>query len=168
MTGSAVSLRSLPQVQAITPVADRLYLHPGQLAVAASPCTLATILGSCVAVCLHDAGRRIGGLNHFLLPTAPGRESNTRYGDIATQRLLQEMQRLGSAPEDLTAAVIGGACVLDAYQARRAELGTNNVRIAIAMLSDAGIRVERQETGGSRGRRVAFHVHDGTIDIKTL
>lgn len=29
---------------------------------------LSTILGSCVAVCLHDPAHRMGGMNHFLLP----------------------------------------------------------------------------------------------------
>ncbi len=152
----------------MTTAVDRRYLHPGQLAVAHSPCTLATILGSCVAVSLHDAGRGAGGLNHFLLPTAPGSEGSTRYGDVATQRLIDEMRRLGSKPGDLVATVIGGACVLDALQARQAQLGLNNVRMAIAILGEAGIRIERQDTGGSRGRRVAFHVPDGTIDIKSL
>ncbi len=163
-----MSMPSPRTARRVTPASDRLYLHPGQLAVTESPCTLATILGSCVAVSLYDAGRRAGGLNHFLLPTAPASESSTRYGDIATQRLIDEMRRLGSKPADLIAAVIGGACVLDAYQARKAELGLNNARMAVAILVEAGIRIERQETGGSRGRRVAFHVHDGTIDIKSL
>ncbi len=29
---------------------------------------LTTILGSCVAACLHDPVARLGGMNHFLLP----------------------------------------------------------------------------------------------------
>jgi chemotaxis protein CheD len=29
---------------------------------------LQTLLGSCVATCIHDPVARVGGLNHFLLP----------------------------------------------------------------------------------------------------
>ena len=168
MTGYALSMpspRSSRQVHAIT---ERLYLHPGQLAVAETDCTLTTILGSCVAVCLHDPVRKMGGLNHFLLPTAPAREASTRYGDIATRRLLDEMRRRGAPAAELTATVVGGACVLDAYRQRKAELGTSNVDVALAVLTDAGVRIERQETGGSRGRRVAFQATHGTIEIRTL
>ena len=30
-----------------------------------------TVLGSCVAVCLYDPGKKIGGMNHILMPFNP-------------------------------------------------------------------------------------------------
>jgi chemotaxis protein CheD len=155
-----------PRLVAVT--GERVYLHPGQLAVADTDCTLTTVLGSCVAVCLHDPVRGAGGLNHFLLPEAPAADPSTRYGDVATRRLLQELERLGSRRADLTAFVAGGACVLDAYQARKAQLGGANVRAALAILQAAGIRVTGQDVEGSRGRRVTFRIQDGAVTVKTL
>lgn len=40
----------------------------GDFAISDGPqVVLTTVLGSCIAVCLHDRNRRIGGMNHFLL-----------------------------------------------------------------------------------------------------
>ena len=61
-----------------------VYLHPGQLVVSAAPCSVSTILGSCVAVCVWDEETGIGGMNHFLLPNFAGRGlSSARFGNVA-------------------------------------------------------------------------------------
>ncbi len=43
------------------------FLHPDRMFVSDEPTSVTTILGSCVAVCLWDTARRIGGINHCLL-----------------------------------------------------------------------------------------------------
>ena len=164
----AISTPPSRTARVVPATGDRVYLHPGQLAVATSDCTLTTVLGSCVAVCLHDPVRGIGGLNHFLLPAAPNADPSTRYGDVATARLLREVERAGARMTDVTAYVVGGACVLEAYQGRKAELGGANVRAALAVLDQAGIRVIGRDIEGSRGRRVAFHAQSGAVTVKTL
>jgi chemotaxis protein CheD len=148
---------------------ERVYLHPGQLAVATSPCTMATVLGSCVAVCLHDPVKRIGGLNHFLLPKAPGGgDTSTRYGDTAMRRLLVEMLRRGSKVSNLEATVIGGACVLHAYLGNKASLGLQNVRMALDALEMARVPVLLRDVGGNRGRHVTFHPCAGDVIVRQL
>ena len=66
-----------------------VYVHPGHLGAGEAPASYVTILGSCVAVCLYDRVARIGGLNHFLLPT-PGHDTapSPRYGEAATEELI--------------------------------------------------------------------------------
>ncbi len=168
MTASLV-LAPAPRAPGVIEVAEeRVYLHPGQLAVAASPCAMTTVLGSCVAVCLHDPVRRVGGLNHFLLPKSAGRETSTRYGDTAMRRLMVEMLRLGSKVSHLEATVIGGACVLHAYLGNKASLGQNNVRMALDALEMARIPVLLRDVGGNRGRHVTFHPHTGDVVVRQL
>jgi len=150
------------------PQAGRVYLHPGQLAVAGAPCTLTTILGSCVGVCLYDPVARVGGLNHFLLPRAPAGGGSPRYGDVAMRRLIDGLSRLGGEPARLTATVVGGACVLDAYRDTTPSLGGANVAAALEALAGAGIRVAAQHVGGHRGRRVLFTTQDGNVLVRTL
>ena len=44
---------------------------------------LTTVLGSCVACCVHDTAIGIGGMNHFLLPDTVNEVSGSehrRYG----------------------------------------------------------------------------------------
>ena len=74
--------------------AVRIALGQGEVHYGAEPRTLVTVLGSCVAVCLWDRIRRVGGMNHFVLPNDPRGERNARYGDFA----IDELSRRSSAP----------------------------------------------------------------------
>ena len=47
---------------------EAVKLLPGQYYATASDKALVTILGSCVAACIFDQEKQIGGMNHFMLP----------------------------------------------------------------------------------------------------
>ena len=47
---------------------EAVKLLPGQYYATASDKALVTILGSCVAACIFDQEKKIGGMNHFMLP----------------------------------------------------------------------------------------------------
>ena len=54
----------------------RWHVVQGEFAVTDDPeVMLGTILGSCVAACMHDPVARVGGMNHFLLPGEKGANS---------------------------------------------------------------------------------------------
>ena len=68
------------------------YLFPGKLAAFKEECVITTLLGSCVAVALHDPDSKVGGLNHYLLPEVmPGEVPNPRYGNFAIPELVSEI-----------------------------------------------------------------------------
>ncbi len=47
---------------------------------------LKTELGSCVSLCLWDPIRKIGGMNHYLLPTRTEiRKNPTEFGDYSNK-----------------------------------------------------------------------------------
>ena len=72
-----------------------------------------TILGSCVAACIYDPVAGIGGMNHYLLPHARASDGrNTRYGDDALPRLLEQLCRAGALQHRLRAKLYGGARTL--------------------------------------------------------
>lgn len=154
-----------PVARARVPV----YLHPGQLLVSASPRAVSTILGSCVAVCLYDPRREVGGINHFLLPTHAGdARPSPRFGDVAMRTLLEDVLSRGARREHLRAGVYGGACVLEAFRSGAGHLGERNAEVALEFLYAQRILVERDETGGTRGRKLVFHTDDGTTLVKTI
>src|SRR5260221_7052197 len=72
------------------PGLKRIYLHAGQLYASAERTEIVTILGSCVAVCLHDARHGIGGLIHFMLPMDVPTMSS-RYANHAFYLLLKQL-----------------------------------------------------------------------------
>ena len=53
----------------------RVNIVQGEFFVSVDPdVVITTLLGSCVAACLHDPLARVGGMNHFLLPGQVGAE----------------------------------------------------------------------------------------------
>jgi chemotaxis protein CheD len=146
-----------------------VYLQPGQIFASVDPAEAITVLGSCVAVCLWDQLLRIGGANHFLLPyLAGGDNASPRYGNVATERLLQDLQRLGSRTQDLTAKVFGGASVVEAFRDMRDHLGSRNVDVARRILQTHGIPIVAEDVMGDRGRKLIFHTESGVALVRLL
>jgi chemotaxis protein CheD len=149
--------------------AHSVYLHPGQQHASADPCVITTILGSCVSVCLFDAGRRVGGANHFLLPQHGGDGNEaSRYGPTAVRRLRDRLMELGAHPEQLEARVVGGANMLSAFHNGERHLGLRNVDVARQVLAEVGIPIVAEDVGGTRGRKLAFSTSDGTTWVRFI
>ena len=144
-----------------------LCLSPGELGVYREPLHVKTILGSCVAVCLWDAAQRIAGLNHYLLPQPVGGASaDLRFGSVSCRRLIEGMRAAGASPTLLWAAVIGGGAPVGVDDER--SVGALNVAMALTMLDEFGIRVQRQETGGTFGRKLLFDTGTGALLVRNL
>lgn len=148
--------------------AEVVYVEPGQLSVCTEPCLLRTILGSCVSVCLYDPDLRHGGMNHFMLPSAPSEsELSTRYGTNAMQELVERLQRLGSEPRALCASVYGGARVLFG-DSEFMHLGRRNVEFALEWLNKRGINVLASGVLGQSARRLEFDIATGNCSERIL
>jgi chemotaxis protein CheD len=141
-------------------------LGQGDIYCSADPKVLVTVLGSCVAVCLWDKLRGIGGMNHFVLPVARGDDRSARYGDVAIDELEAGLVRLGSRIGDLQAKVFGGAAVLPFGGGQT--VGANNVQLALERLRRDRIRIAAQRTGGVRGQQVRFHTLTGEAFVRYL
>ena len=147
----------------------QLYVHPGQVCVGAGAESFITILGSCVAVCLHDAALGVGGLNHFLLPQpADGTEQSPRYALGAIERLIAQLAARGARKERLAAHVVGGASVLQAFSNDTNHLGKRNVTAACETLARLRIPVVSTDVGGIRGRKLVFTPRDGTRVVELI
>jgi chemotaxis protein CheD len=155
----------LPKAQLET---DIFYVEPGRFLVSTEPCTLRTILGSCVSVCLYDPVLRMGGMNHFMLPRARSAdEQSHRYGDRALTALVERLARLGSDPRRLCASVFGGAAVLSSMS-EVMHLGRLNAEYALDWLAEAGIGVVASDVLGSVGRRLDFNIGSGKTSLRLL
>jgi chemotaxis protein CheD len=146
-----------------------VYLHPGEVYASARPAIVTTILGSCVAVCLHERGSTLGGVNHFLLAQQRAGESpSPRYGTAAVDMLINRVMNLGASRHNLTAMLFGGANVLHAFQDGVRHIGLANVEIARALLAQHRIPISAEDVGGTRGRRLVFSAHDGNASVRRL
>jgi chemotaxis protein CheD len=144
----------------------RYHLAPGNSFTCGGQAMISAVLGTCVAVCLHDRRLKIGGMNHFLYPKSGFFGSpSSDYGDVAIPQLINKLRRMGSRVEDLEAQIIGGANIPGA---RDQSTGGKNVNIARKILKKNGIPVVSEDVGGFKGRRLIFHTGTNeTLVMKT-
>jgi chemotaxis protein CheD len=147
-----------------------IYLHPGHLYVGRGDEEVTTILGSCVAVCLHDPVAGVGGLNHFLLPNSSSYEAETspRYARAAVEWLVEDMIKAGARSSRLQASVVGGARVLSAFPDDDNHLGLRNALAARELLAARRIPVLWSDVGGDRGRKLRFVPRSGSHEVHLL
>ena len=134
----------------------------GEFHVSGDPAVvLTTILGSCVAACLHDPAARVGGMNHFLLPRGDSGEGESRnavrYGVHAMELLVNGLLRAGARRERLEAKLFGGARMLEGLT----DVGRQNADFAEGFLRQERIALAGASLRGERGRRVQFWPHGG-------
>lgn len=143
------------------------FLYPGQVFVSSEGVKISTILGSCAAVCLWDRRKRIGGMNHYLLPEGDENSSNPyRYGNNANSALLKQMLALGCNVKDMQGKIFGGASAFIADPEN--SLGAQNVRLAEEFLQELRIPLVLKDVSGKRGRRLTFDTNDGTTFLKVF
>jgi chemotaxis protein CheD len=148
-------------------------LQPGDYYVGAGGELLGTLLGSCVAACIRDARLRIGGMNHFMLPSrqadavASAQGSTwppTRFGDVAMECLVAEILRRGGRRADLEMKLVGGGKVLDALS----DVGARNIQFARDYARSYGLRVLGEDLGDRYPRKVLYDPASGAVRVKRL
>lgn len=145
------------------------FLKPGEVLFSKNPIVIKTVLGSCVAVCVHDKAHQWGGMCHYLLPFSPSEEHNsTKYGNVAIYTLLHRfLVKNGSKREDLVASIIGGAFVV--FDEREIFfIGDRNIDTAITLLRKENIRILHMHTGGEHGRRVLYNTATNKLHVVSL
>lgn len=143
---------------------NRIFLSSGMLFCAPTSSVITTVLGSCVAVCLWDAHRHVGGMNHYVLPRRMEELASPHFGDVAIDQLLDGMTELGCRTGSLRAKIFGGAEVLP-FGARGDTVGKQNVRIALELLRRHGIPILARCTGGHSGILIKLYSETGDVAV---
>ena len=144
------------------------YLLPGELLVSETPTLVSTVLGSCVAMTVYAPTRKVGGICHAILPLGDDGGS-FRYVDVSFRYLLHCFDCLDIPRRSLVIKLFGGACMFDGgIEARKMTVGEQNVRTALDLLRQEGLRPIRQDLGGILGRKLLFYPHTGEVLLKRL
>jgi chemotaxis protein CheD len=150
---------------------EAVKILPGQYVASAGPTGMATLLGSCVSTCLWDPQRRIGGMNHFMLPGDNGSAGSlvtrsARFGVHAMELLINDMLKLGAERRRLVAKVFGGARVLQGFDSL--DVGGRNCGFVLEFLEVEGIPVLAQDLLGTSARKLHFSPDTGKVLLKKL
>jgi chemotaxis protein CheD len=143
-------------------------VHPGDWAIETQR-PLATLLGSCVSVCLFDERARLGGMNHFMLPSGsktPNSEQDALlHGDYAMEVLVNAMLARGARKDRLIAKAFGGGNIVKAI---RTPIGERNIQFAREWLTREGISLQAADFGGPWSRKILFEPENGVAWCKRI
>lgn len=129
--------------------------------------TLATVLGSCIAVCVRAPKQRLAGMNHFMLPHDRRRgtaRAELAYGAYSVERLINEMVKHGAGRSELEIKVFGGGNVIDSTS----RIGDLNIEFIRKYLSDEGLAIAAEDVGGPWGRRLRYRSGSGRARVMRL
>lgn len=142
---------------------------PGQYHATDDGTILTTVLGSCVSVCLYDTFNGVGGMNHYMLPGDPGKQSKSgsgsaRYGTHAMKLLLEHVIQLGANHANMEAKVFGAGKVMDGM----CDVGRQNADFAMRYLKDLNIRISAVDVGDTCPRKIYFSPNSGQVFVKRI
>lgn len=145
---------------------DAVKVLPGEFFVADEDILVMTTLGSCIAACLWDREKRIGGMNHFLLPDGGGGADSGRYGSYAMDLLIGELIKRGATRSTMEAKVFGGGAVISGMNT--INVGERNTAFVLDYLRTERISVVSKDVLDIYPRKVCFLPASGKAMVKRL
>jgi len=151
-----------------------MIIYPGEYYVSSKDEYIATVLGSCISVCLHDSETKISGMNHFMLPgkiTEKDRftkdEISSRYGISAIKNLIESMYRNGAMKNNLKAKIFGGGNVIDLNRPQ-GPVAEGNIRLARIMVELEDIPIVLEDIGGKATRKIIMEAQTGKVFLRRM
>ena len=100
---------------------------------------IVTVLGSCISACIRDPLLKIGGMNHFMLPSSDTGQwgqvsAEMRYGNYAMEMLINDLMRRGARRDRLEFKLFGGAHI----GTSSSDVGDKNIRFVRTYMRDEG------------------------------
>ena len=145
---------------------DAVKVLPGEFFVYDEDILIMTTLGSCIAACLWDRDRKIGGMNHFMLPEGGGAADGGRYGSFAMELLINEMIKRGANRGSMEAKVFGGGAVISGMNSMN--VGERNTHFVLDYLRTERISVVSKDVMDIYPRKVCFLPASGKAMVKRL
>ena len=134
-------------------------LHPGDVACGTRGDRFDTLLGSCVAVVLTDSRRTVGAMCHIVhARSGPRSPPDSSFGDVALDRMYEQLQALGAVPQRCQAFVYGGGNMFPGLVAGEGHVGSANARWVLEALAADGVSVLHADLGGTSYRRLRWTV----------
>lgn len=150
---------------------NEIIVPVGVYAVSHNPSILTSIgLGSCVGIVIYAPKKRLGALAHAMLPWYnEGRDKNrpAKYVDTSIYLMVDELLKKGVKKREMTAKIVGGACMFSFAGSGTMDIGKKNIKAAKETLKKEGIRLVAEDVGGTHGRTMYFDLRTGEVQIHT-
>ena len=127
-------------------------------------------LGSCIGICLYDPVLRLAALVHVMLPLnmETGRKSPLKYADTGIRETLRQMEARGAKRNRVTAKIAGGARMFDVPgNGSLGNIGQRNIESVHMTLKKEGVRLLKEDVGGSVARTLLFDAATGQACVRS-
>jgi len=139
-------------------------------------------IGSCVVIALYDHEAKVGGMAHAMLPGWKKEKARNdtvedssagpvfrlaKYAGEAVDRLVEEIEKRGGKRERLRAKLVGGAKMFHILGDGSRGIGYRNIETVRSRLSQLGIPIESEDTGGTVGRIAELNLENGALEVST-
>ncbi|MNC62331.1 Chemoreceptor glutamine deamidase CheD [compost metagenome] len=92
-----------------------------------------------------------------------------KYADTAVPKLVQEVLKLGASKKRLVAKMAGGSQMFTfAGTGDSMRIGPRNVESCKSMLTELGIPLVGEDTGGNYGRTIELDCESGILFIRSV
>jgi len=151
-----------------------VFLHPGEYAIATEPCTIRTLLGSCVAVTLWHPVHKVGTMSHCMLPGGDTNDiAGTRgvpsgkYCDQVIGLMLDALKNQQIDPTECQAKIFGGGSMYpQAFPIDLNNIGKKNGQMARRVLAENGVTIVAESVFGFGHRHVSFDLSTGEVWVR--
>jgi chemotaxis protein CheD len=145
----------------------------GEILVKKTPSILKTSLGSCVAVIIHDAENKIGGMIHIILSSSIGRNKSIpgRYADIGIPHLLNIFEKRGGNRNNIKAYVVGGNNLISSKELEKsifAQVGLSNLNSVKEILTNEKISFNEMSVRQTTGTVAVLDTETGQVTVNLL
>jgi chemotaxis protein CheD len=146
---------------------------PGEYYVTRYDEILTTVVGSCVSACIRDNVRRIGGMNHFMLPThisSLEKWENTyastasRYGSVAMEQMINEILKYGGKRQNLEVKLFGGGRIVG----NMINIGQRNIEFVKDYVKLENLVLLAEDLGDIYPRKILYYPNNGRVRVKKL
>jgi|WetSurMetagenome_2_1015567.scaffolds.fasta_scaffold00113_2 chemotaxis protein CheD len=151
-------------------------LQPGEIYLGRGPAVVTTILGSCVAVTMHDAKSGISAICHGLLPSCsraePCKDScpeKFKFVECSIKKMLDKFDSCGINRAGIEVKMFGGSDMFGVQSdPMNRTVGRDNIKVAQETIEAGGLQIAASDTGGNLGRKIIFITHTGDVFLKRL
>lgn len=144
-----------------------IFIKPGELVLVEEETLITTVLGSCVALVLHNARTGMAGLSHAMLPQSNTAKDGYHFVDRAFHHLLDQFIAAGISPDEIKTQLFGGADMFKEGQSQPG-VGRKNIAAAHSILKHYNLKPAICNTGGLQSRKLIFYTESGLVQMNLL
>lgn len=128
-------------------------------------------LGSCIGITFYDPAIRLGALLHIMLPSQFNASDTNlfKYADTGIRETIRKLSAFGMVRSRTAVKIAGGAKMFEiSGNADFGNIGQRNAANVKKVLTEEGMRLVAEDTGGTYARTMKLEIATGSVSIKTF